>query len=113
MYESGTWVGHWDQNGMGRQDMHDLVIDFDGGVLRGHGWDCVGKFTLEGQVEPTAEVQIVKRYTGRHSVVYRGRHDGEGMIHGVWALDGDNGTWAIRPSGGFRKTDAPIVELRP
>lgn len=113
MYESGNWIGHWDQKGLGRQEMHDLSVRFDGDLLEGRGWDCVGEFTLQGQVKHNAEVELIKTYQGRHSVVYRGRHDGEGMVHGVWALDGDNGTWAIRPKGGFRRSEAPIDELRP
>lgn len=113
MYPSGEWVGHWDQNGLGRQDMHDLVIEFDGNTLSGTGWDWVGKFTLSGTIYPDANVEIVKKYVNRHSVVYRGQHDGEGTIFGVWALASDDGTFAIRPAGGFRKTDAPIQEFTP
>lgn len=114
MYQSGTWVGHWDQVGMGRQEMNDLEIEFDRYQLNGKGWDCVGNFTLTGKVSPdSAEVLITKKYIGRHTVVYRGQHDGEGMIHGAWALFGDHGTWAIRPAGGFHKSDAPIEELQP
>lgn len=97
---------------MGRQEMKDLVIEFDEFELTGRGRDCVGEFTLTGTVRPdNAEVSITKRYTGRHTVIYEGQHDGEGMIHGAWALAGDSGMWAIRPAGGFRKIDAPIAEL--
>ena len=113
MYESGSWDGHWDQEGLGRQEMHDLRLEFSGDRLTGSGRDCVGEFTLTGEVNANAEVQVVKKYVGRHSVVYLGRHDGEGLIHGVWALNGDNGTWAIRRRGGFRKTDEPIVDFQP
>lgn len=113
MYESGFWAGHWDQDGLGRQEMHDLQLEFDGKHLSGCGRDCVGEFTLDGEVSAEAEVHIIKSYLDRHSVVYHGRHDGEGLIHGVWALSGDNGTWAIRRRGGFRKTDEPIAEFLP
>lgn len=119
MYQSGTWHGHWDQGGLGRQEMHDLHLKFDGNRLTGQGWDCVGRFTMDGEIMPDAEVHIVKCYVDdetdrrRHSVVYLGRHDGEGRIHGVWALEGDNGRWSIRMEGGFQKSDAPIEEMQP
>lgn len=113
MYPSGSWVGHWDQNGLGRQKMFDLQIKFSGNILSGEGWDCVGEFSLDGEIHPDAKVQIVKKYKNRHSVVYLGQHDGEGMIYGAWALDGDNGTFALRPESGFRKSEEPIPEFRP
>lgn len=113
MYESGTWLGHWDQDGLGRQRMHDLRITFQGSQLHGQGSDCIGDFTMKGEVMDDAEVRIVKTYDQAHSVVYRGRHDGEGTISGVWALSGDNGTWAIRMQSGFRKSNAPITEILP
>ena len=60
---------------------------------------------------PNNKVQITKKYEGRHSVVYLGEHDGEGTISGAWALSGDNGTFALRPAGGFRAEAAPIQDL--
>lgn len=113
MYPSGEWVGHWDQNGMGRQEMYDLSIEFNGDELIGSGWDCVGKFSLRGKVRDDASVEIIKRYENRHSVMYEGHHDGEGLIYGAWALFGDNGSFALRPKGGFRRSNQPIAELVP
>lgn len=119
MYSSGTWIGHWDQEGYGRQEMYDLVLNFEGNQLIGSGKDCIGSFTMTGEIMPDAEVHIVKSYvddqTGRrrHSVVYLGRHDGEGRIHGVWALSSDNGKWAMRQATRFSKSDAPIIEIQP
>ena len=113
VYLSGSWVGHWDQNGLGRNEMHDLVIDFHDDQIRGSGWDSVGSFTLQGEILTDAQVRIVKQYRNRHQVLYLGQHDGEGTIYGDWALLGDFGTFAMRPSGGFRSSTAPIIELRP
>lgn len=112
MFPSGQWTGHWDQRGFGRQDMHDVTLTFRNDQLTGKGWDCVGQFTLSGTVLPDNKVRITKNYEGRHSVVYLGEHDGEGTISGAWALFGDNGTFALRPAGGFRGEGAPIQELR-
>lgn len=113
MYETGNWLGHWDQNGLGRQEMQDLVLEFKGDRLTGRGRDCVGSFTMAGEIGQDAEVRIVKQYDEAHSVVYMGQHDGEGRISGVWALSGDQGTWSIRMKGGFRKSGAPILDLEP
>ena len=113
MYESGPWLGHWNQNGMGRQMMNDLVLVFEGNQITGNGWDCVGNFSYNGEVHESGEVRLVKKYDDRHSVVYFGQHDGEGTLHGVWTIESDNGTWAMRPQGGFRISDAPIGELLP
>lgn len=113
MYPSGDWVGHWDQNGLGRQEMRDLTISFDQSRLSGQGWDKIGQFTLTGEILADNKVQITKKYLNRHSVVYLGEHDGEGMIYGAWALAGDQGTFAMRPAGGFRSSDLPIQDLLP
>ncbi len=112
MFPSGQWTGHWDQNGMGRQDMHDLTLRFRNEQLEGEGWDCVGRFTLSGTVLPGNKVQITKKYERRHSVVYLGEHDGEGTISGAWALFGDNGTFALRPVARFHGEEAPIQDLQ-
>ena len=93
--------------------MHELVIEFDDRQLNGSGRDCVGEFTLAGEIQEDMRVQIVKKYLKRHSVVYVGEHDGEGLIYGTWALFGDHGTFAMKPAGGFRKSDAPILEFEP
>ena len=97
MYPSGHWVGHWDQNGLGRQAMHDLTLEFNDRHLTGSGRDCVGEFSMNGEIQADMRVQIVKKYVHRHSVVYVGEHDGEGLIFGTWALFGDHGTFAMRP----------------
>ena len=112
MYPSGPWVGHWDQDGMGRQSMHDLVLEFDAHRISGQGRDCVGEFTLRGEIAPDATVSLIKQYVGRHAVVYSGQHDGEGMIFGVWVLHGDDGKFAMRPAGGFLTSDIPITETK-
>ena len=113
MYPSGPWIGHWDQHGLGRQPMHDLTIEFEGRRLAGKGWDCVGSFTMSGAIRSNHNVRIIKKYVDRHAVLYEGQHDGEGTIFGVWALASDNGTFALRPSGGFRNSRQEIPEFRP
>ena len=73
--------------GLRRQEMNGLVLDVDAsGEVIGSGEDCVGEFTFSGAVAP--EVTLVKRYLGRHRVLYVGTNTGEGMF-GTWRLPGD------------------------
>lgn len=109
MFPSGKWTGHYDQYGE-REVMQDLDIRFSGDVITGAGHDRVGPFTLSGQVLPGHCVEIVKAYDGQHRVVYRGEHDGEGAIVGVWSLTMDHGTFAMRPESGFLNDRQEIPE---
>lgn len=81
---------------MGRQPMNDLLIEFSSGLLRGSGRDIVGDFQLYGTMEPDGRVKIVKKYTGRHQVVYVGNYDGEGTMFGNWLLEHSTGAWSIK-----------------
>lgn len=112
MFPSGQWIGHFDQCGIGRQEMHDLTIMFSGDKLQGRGVDCVGAFSLTGRVLLDNRLQMLKKYDDRHHVVYLGEHNGEGAISGVWTLSSDSGTFAIRPVSGFRDDRTEIPERR-
>lgn len=89
-------VGWWEQNGMGRQSMSDLQIQFSEGHFQGKGLDIVGRFTLAGTFEAGGNVKIVKQYVGRHHVVYIGTYDGEGTLFGTWVIDRLSGAWSIK-----------------
>lgn len=92
--------------------MLDLTITFRGHELFGRGRDIAGSFSLSGQVLPDNRVEMLKKYDDQHHVAYLGEHDGEGGIAGAWSLSNDNGTFAIRPTGGFRSDDSDIPELK-
>ena len=80
------WSGWWEQRGLGRQEMRNLVLNVDpAGELSGSGDDCVGSFTIAGNL--SAEVRLVKRYVRRHSLLYVGTNSGEG-IFGIWQVPG-------------------------
>ena len=89
-------IGWWEQNGLGRQPMEDLVIEFSSGLIRGSGRDVVGDFQMYGTMENNGRVKIVKQYTGRHQVVYLGNYDGEGTMFGTWLIEMLNGSWSIK-----------------
>ena len=88
--------GWWDQNGLGRQPMHDLVLTINDGKISGSGTDIVADFTVSGVVREDGKVEILKQYQGRHAVLYVGNYDGEGAYYGEWDIDGFRGTWFIR-----------------
>ena len=87
--------GWWEQLGLGRQSMDDLILQFDGHRLAGSGVDVVGPFTLNGRIN-TDGVIIEKQYLGRHAVEYLGDYDGEGTMRGLWSIYGVGGEWMIK-----------------
>jgi|694.fasta_scaffold01452_25 hypothetical protein len=88
--------GWWQQRGLGRQEMSDLLLDFRGPILSGQGRDVVAAFTLTGKIRPDGSVEILKQYQRRHSVLYVGTYDGEGSMCGRWDIGGYQGQWSIR-----------------
>ncbi len=92
------WTGWWEQRGLGRRTMHNLVLDVAAnGVVKGSGDDCIGPFTFEGQFRHNGTVSLIKQYIGRHWVSYEGQNSGEG-IFGTWCIEGFwTGRFALRP----------------
>jgi hypothetical protein len=82
----GAWKGYWQQRGLGKQSMHDLVLQFGDGAIEGSGVDCVGRFTFQGTCDDHGTVVMIKQYLGRHQVLYEGQFDGEGTIFGRWSI---------------------------
>src|SRR5262245_47003909 len=111
MYPSGRWRGHWEQAVWGRQAMRQLVLHFSDGGVAGSGVDVVGRFTFSGEYDDRGNVVLVKQYAA-HEVLYRGRYDGEGTIHGEWTI-GEHwrGPFALSPEGHRADPDAPILSV--
>jgi hypothetical protein len=112
MYPSGVWRGYWEQPHFGRQPMSDFVLRFADGRVEGEGLDVVGRFTFRGTCDDQGAVVLVKQYLGRHQVLYRGRYDGEGVIHGTWSI-GDlwSGPFALTPARSSPDPDSRIQKL--
>ncbi|MEO8269383.1 MAG: hypothetical protein ABI557_06670 [Aureliella sp.] len=91
-----TCIGWWQQEGYGRQPMHQLQIFFQQSLVTGSGVDMIAPFTLSGNLRLDATVEFVKQYTGRHTVLYVGQYDGEGTFYGTWDIDGCRGQWSIK-----------------
>lgn len=89
-------AGWWEQFGMGRQPMTDLVMEFHGRAITGAGCDVIEKFTLSGNIRQDGSVELMKQYNHRHSVLYVGVYDGEGTFNGRWDIGGYQGEWSIR-----------------
>ena len=65
----------------------DLELTFDGGVVRGSGWDRNGDFVVKGCYDlDSREVRWTKIYATGRKVVYRGFREGRG-IWGTWRED--------------------------
>ncbi len=113
-----NWNGWWEQDGFGRQEMRNLLLEVSPeGEMSGSGDDCVGAFTIKGTVAP--EVRLVKRYVGQHTLVYVGTNSGEG-IFGTWSLPGvpmipglTSGRFALFPTRDSSLNHAEIRELEP
>jgi hypothetical protein len=86
MKNTSAWRGYWEQRGWGRQPMHHVTLEFAGGIVRGQGVDCIGRFTFEGKCDAQGTVEMVKQYVGAHQVLYQGQFDGEGTIFGRWSI---------------------------
>jgi hypothetical protein len=88
--------GWWEQQGLGRQTMQELTMQFAGGRVSGSGHDVVGVFTFAGTIGPQGQVAMVKQYLGQHTVDYVGTYDGEGLLQGEWDLGwASRGRWLI------------------
>ncbi|MGE3171732.1 MAG: hypothetical protein AB7O97_03840 [Planctomycetota bacterium] len=90
-FPSGPWTGFYQRTG--RRFAQEMELSFDGGVIRGAGWDNVGEFVIKGCYDlDTREVRWTKKYAGRN-VYYRGFREGKG-IWGTWREPG-------KPRAGF------------
>ena len=102
-FPSGPWGGFFEQsmpNAAGRYRM-ELVLTFCGGRVMGDGFDAVGDFLIFGSYdEDGADLSVVKRYVGAHSVEYDGRFDDGGRAVGFWTIPRFGaGGFAIWPMG--------------
>lgn len=85
-FPSGPWTGFYQHRG--QRFAQDLELTFDGGVVRGGGWDNVGEFEIKGSYDPgSREVRWTKKYAGQHRVYYHGFREGKG-IWGTWEIPG-------------------------
>ena len=109
-----NWTGWWEQRGLGRRTMHNLVLDVAAnGVVKGGGDDCIGPFTFAGQFRADGTVSLIKQYIGRHWVSYEGLNSGEG-IFGTWCISGLwTGKFALRPIAESPAAHDEIQELAP
>lgn len=115
-----AWSGWWEQWGLGRQQMWNLVLAIDAsGTVTGSGEDCVGAFDISGRFAPGGPVSLIKQYHGRHAVVYEGCNSGEGVF-GTWHLPGcfclsgfNSGKFALYPRKRHANEHCVVQELKP
>jgi hypothetical protein len=98
-FPSGSWTGFFLQYWIPGRHTTDLDLMCRNGDLVGRGKDRVGPFTIDGEYDlETGQCEWIKKYTGKHSVAYRGVNDGRG-IWGVWEIRLLGGLYVDR--GGF------------
>lgn len=88
--------------------MRDLTLNFEGSTITGRGVDITAPFTFTGSFRYDGAVEIIKKYLGRHNVLYVGQYDGEGTFYGTWDIQGYCGQWSIkvvRPHGSAEDFD--------
>ncbi|HZZ28083.1 MAG TPA: hypothetical protein VFE46_08780 [Pirellulales bacterium] len=98
-FPTGMWTGFFLQYWWPGRHTTDLDLTCGGGQLSGRGSDAVGGYTMQGSYDvATGKCEWIKHYIGRHSVVYRGINNGNGMW-GVWEIRQLGGLYTDR--GGF------------
>ena len=103
--------GWWEQSGLGRQHMQCVELSFDGSRVVGSGIDVVGEFVIDGVLKQAGEVELTKKYIGKHRVQYLGRYDGEGTMYGAWSLGLSRGPWLLQLRRGNTNRTTKIVEF--
>ncbi len=104
--------GWWEQDGLGRQPMSGLIIEFADGKLNGSGDDIVGPFTLTGHIRGDV-IAIHKQYREQHAIDYHGVSVGEGIYCGDWSYSGDiGGKWSIHMRSVADGPDSGITEIK-
>jgi hypothetical protein len=85
-FPSGPWTGFFLQRiNPGRHRM-ELRLQFRAGEMTGEGRDWVGKFLIRGRYAVAdGKCHWVKRYLGKHDVIYQGYNEGKG-IWGLWEI---------------------------
>ncbi|MEO1448795.1 MAG: hypothetical protein AAFV07_04665 [Bacteroidota bacterium] len=86
--------GWWEQ-GPHREEMEGLMMQIEGGVVTGSGYDVVGMFTFEGSIDDAGNVSMIKTYMGKHAVGYQGMFDGNRRMSGLWKIHWMAGPWEI------------------
>jgi hypothetical protein len=70
-----------------------LMIKF--GVVKGHGYDAVGEFDINGY-HGGKSIKFIKKYIGQHSVLYDGHISKDGKkASGEWHIEGMSGGFEL------------------
>jgi hypothetical protein len=66
------------------------------GIVKGHGFDAVGEFDINGY-HTSKKVVFIKQYIGQHSILYEGNlhHDGK-HVKGRWTLEEFSGEFELK-----------------
>merc|ERR1712151_338623 len=75
MSTMARWSGRFCQGGNWTEMCLDHMYMTKDNLIKGHGSDAVGGFSIDGTVQPSGKVHFKKAYHGAHTVVYDGQMD--------------------------------------
>jgi len=92
-----NWSGRFKQG----KDWHEMEFEHmmidKAGYINGNGKDDFGTFNLGGSCDVNGNVSIDKKYIGAHTVLYKGKMDGQGAVKGSWEIAGSgNGNFELK-----------------
>jgi hypothetical protein len=99
LFPSGDWEGFYNYtyDRASSKSKMEFSLNFKKGKISGNGSDDVGSFSWSGTYDINGlTAQITKQYHDRHSVVYHGNVDENG-IWGHWLMYGYKGGFHIWP----------------
>ncbi len=97
---TGEWNGFYLESHRSGRGWMSMYLQFTDGKINGEGTDYVGPWVSTGHYDvDTGVCRWVKRYLGKHEVVYGGRANADG-IRGDWEISNQSsGPFHIWPLG--------------
>eukprot|EP00347_Sterkiella_histriomuscorum_P011882 403370740 len=80
-----TWTGFYVYDG-NKSEMTFEKLVIASGVILGKGTDEVGDFYINGY-QKGLKIKYIKKYHGKHSVLYKGTIENGNVVRGQWKLD--------------------------
>ncbi len=120
---TGEWNGFYLERHQEKRGWMHLYLSFANGQIQGEGTDYVGPWVASGNYDLDSGIcQWVKKYIGKHHVVYAGQVTENG-IQGQWEISFIRGPFHIWPKGLSQLTElylrteltepAPSILLQP
>eukprot|EP00347_Sterkiella_histriomuscorum_P023409 403334748 len=89
-----TWTGHYESDGT-KTEMKFTQLAIAEGLVIGYGSDEVGEFVING-FQKGDKIRFVKKYDGKHTVMYKGTIDQNNVVRGFWDIQGTQGKFELK-----------------